>query len=163
MIDIPIMISRRCEYALRALVDLGLAREAGRPLVRVQEIAGRERIPEKFLEQILLALRNAGYLRSRRGRSGGYALAKSPGSIRMGEVVRKVDGPLAPISCVSRTAYAPCSCPEEELCGVRMVMEDARNALAASLDGWTLDAVVARTLKAYRRAGRPAPFTELEV
>ena len=157
------MISRRCEYALRALLDLGLAKEAGRRLVRVQEIADRERIPEKFLEQILLGLRNAGYLRSRRGRSGGYALAKPPRAIRMGEVVRKVDGPLAPISCVSRTAYAPCSCPEEDLCGVRMVMEDARNALAASLDGWTLDAVVARTKKAYRRAGRPAPFTEKEV
>ena len=157
------MISRRCEYALRALVDLGLAREAGRPLVGIREIAARERIPEKFLEQILLALRHAGYLRSRRGRSGGYALARHPRSIRMGEVVRKVDGPLAPISCVSRTAYAPCSCPEEDLCGVRIVMEDARNALAASLDGWTLDAAVSRTLKAYRRAGRPAPFTEQEV
>jgi len=116
------MMSRRCEYALRALVDLGLAREAGRSLVRVQEIAGRERIPERFLEQILLGLRKAGYLRSRRGRSGGYSLARTPRSIRMGAVVRLLDGPLAPISCVSRTAYAPCSCPDEALCGVRMVM-----------------------------------------
>jgi Rrf2 family protein len=157
------MLSRRCEYALRALVDLGLAREAGRPLVRVQEIASRERIPAKFLEQILLGLRRAGYLRSRRGRSGGYALAKPPRSIRMGRVVRAVDGPLAPISCVSRTAYAPCSCPDEDLCGVRMVMEDARNAIAASLDGWTLEDAVQRTRRAYRRAGRPAPFSEREV
>lgn len=157
------MLSRRCEYALRALVDLGLARAAGRSLVPIQEIADRERIPEKFLEQILLGLRKAGYLRSRRGRSGGYSLARAPRSIRMGEVVRRVDGPLAPISCVSRTAYAPCSCPEEELCGVRMVMEDARSALAASLDGWTLEDAVARTRRAYRRAKRPAPFSEREV
>jgi DNA-binding IscR family transcriptional regulator len=81
----------------------------------------------------------------------------------MGEVVRKVDGPLAPISCVSRTAYAPCSCPDEDLCGVRMVMEDARNAIAASLDGWTLEDAVERTRRAYRRAKRPAPFSEREV
>src|SRR5258707_844590 len=83
------MLSRRCEYALRALVDLGLAREAGRPLVRVAAIAERERIPVKFLEQILLALRKAGYLRSPRGRRGGYTLAKAatpgPGAA---EVVR---------------------------------------------------------------------------
>ncbi len=157
------MLSRRCEYALRALVDLGLAREAGRPLVHVGEIADRERIPEKFLEQILLGLRKAGYLRSRRGRAGGYALAKSPRSIRMGSVVRQVDGPLAPISCVSRTAYAPCSCPEEDLCGVRMVMEDARNALVEALDAWTLADAVERTRRAYRRARRPAPFSEKEV
>jgi Rrf2 family protein len=157
------MMSRRCEYALRALVDLGLARAAGRPLLRVQEIARREAIPERFLEQILLRLRKAGYLRSRRGRAGGYALRRAPRAIRLGAVVRLLDGPLAPISCVSRTAYAPCSCPEEDLCGVRMVMEDARNALAASLDGWTLEAVVARTLRAHRRAGRPAPFAGTEV
>jgi Rrf2 family protein len=157
------MMSRRCEYALRALVDLGLAREAGRSLVRVQEIAGRERIPERFLEQILLGLRKAGYLRSRRGRSGGYSLARTPRSIRMGAVVRLLDGPLAPISCVSRTAYAPCSCPDEALCGVRMVMEDARNALAATLDLWTLEEAVARALRAYRRARRPAPFSDGEV
>jgi Rrf2 family protein len=157
------MMSRRCEYALRALVDLGLAREAGRPLLRVQEIAGRERIPERFLEQILLALRRAGYLRSRRGRAGGFALARHPRTIRMGAVVRLLDGPLAPMSCVSRTAYAPCSCPDEDLCGVRLVMEDARNALAATLDRWTLAEVVARTLRAHRRARRAPPYSEKEV
>ncbi len=131
--------------------------------MRVAAIAERERIPVKFLEQILLALRKAGYLRSRRGRSGGYSLAKAPRSIRMGAVVRQIDGPLAPISCVSRTAYAPCSCPEEDLCGVRMVMEDARNALVKALDAWTLGDAVARTRRAYSRAGLPAPFSEEEV
>jgi Rrf2 family protein len=155
------MMSRRCEYALRALVDLGLAKAAGRAVLPVQEIAARERIPEGFLEQILLGLRRAGVLRSRRGRSGGYALAKPPGRIRMGAVVRLLDGPLAPISCVSRTAYAPCSCPDEDLCGVRRVMEEARNALAAALDGWTLADAVDRTRRAYRKAGRPVPFARL--
>ena len=157
------MMSRRCEYALRALVDLGLAREAGRPLVRVQEIAGRERIPGKFLEQILLQLRKAGVLRSRRGRGGGYALARSHRSVRVGAVVRLLDGPLAPISCASRTAYAPCSCPEEDLCGVRLVMIEARNSIAATLDGYTLADLVRRTLAAHRRAHRPPPFSEEEV
>ncbi len=154
-------LSKKGEYALRALIDVAMNSDKG--VVQAHDIARKENIPIKFLEQILLGLRRAGYLRSRRGRSGGYALAKPPGRIRMGAVVRAVDGPLAPISCVSRTAYAPCSCPEEDLCGVRMVMEDARHALAASLDGWTLEEAVARTRRAYRRAGRPAPFTEKEV
>jgi Rrf2 family protein len=151
-------MSKRCEYALRALIDLALARQAGRPRVAVQEIALRERIPEKFLEGILLQLRRAGVLRSRRGRLGGYTLARAPGSIRLGAVVRLVDGPLAPISCVSRTAYEPCSCPDEAHCGLRMVMLEARNAIAAILDGYTLADVAGRTESACRAEGLPIPF-----
>ena len=157
------MMSKRCEYALRALIDLALARGAGQPLLAIPEIAARERIPEKFLEQILLQLRRAGVLRSIRGRAGGYALARAPRAIRMGTVVRLVDGPLAPISCVSRTAYEPCSCPDEAHCGLRMVMAEARDAIASILDGYTLADVVRETHRSYRRDRLPVPFSPGEV
>ncbi len=157
------MMSKRCEYALRALIDIALARGAGRPLVAIHEIAARERIPEKFLEQILLQLRRAGVLRSTRGRSGGYALAKAPRSVRIGTVVRLIDGPLAPISCVSRTAYEPCSCPDEAHCGLRRVMTRARDAIASILDGYTLADVVRETNGAFRSDNLPVPFSPEEV
>jgi Rrf2 family protein len=157
------MMSRRCEYALRALVDLGLARGAGRDWVRVPEIAGREGIPGKFLEQILLRLRREGLVRSRRGRAGGYALAVPPRRIRVGAVVRLLDGPLAPLSCASHSSYAPCSCPDEERCGLRLVMLDARNALASILDRRTLADVVRRAREAHLRCGLPVPFRGEEV
>jgi Rrf2 family protein len=150
-------MSRRCEYGLRALVDLGLAREAGEDRLRVGEIARRERIPGKFLEQILLQLRRAGFVRSRRGREGGYSLARAARAIRVGAVVRLLDGPLAPLSCVSRTAYAPCTCPDERSCGLRSVMGRARNALSAVLDGYTLADAVAAEGRGRRRAPRRSP------
>jgi Rrf2 family protein len=152
------MMSRRCEYALRALVDLGLAREEGRDRLAVQEIAARERIPAPFLEQILGDLRRAGILRSRRGPRGGYSLARPPRRIRVGAVVRLLDGPLAPLSCASRTAFAPCSCPDVEHCGLRMIMVDARNAMASILDRLTLADAVRRARAACRRDGAGAPF-----
>ena len=152
------MMSRRCEYALRALVDLGLAREEGRDRLAVQEIAARERIPGPFLEQILGDLRRAGILRSRRGPRGGYSLARPPRRIRVGTVVRLLDGPLAPLSCASRTAFAPCSCPDVEHCGVRMIMVDARNAMASTLDRLSLADAVRRTRSSCRRDGAAAPF-----
>lgn len=156
------MMSRRCEYALRALVDLGLAREEGRDRLAVQEIAARERIPAPFLEQILGDLRRAGILRSRRGPRGGYSLARTPRQVRIGTVVRLLDGPLAPLSCASRTAFAPCSCPDVEHCGVRMIMVDARNAMASSLDRVTLADAVRRTRAACRRDRTAIPFAGKE-
>jgi Rrf2 family protein len=157
------MMSRRCEYALRALLDLGLAREEGRDRLAVQEIASRERIPAPFLEQILGDLRRAGILRSRRGPRGGYSLARPPRSVRFGAVVRLLDGPLAPISCASRTAFAPCSCPDVEHCGLRMVMVDARNALATALDSVTLADAVKRTRASCRKDRVPLPYAAKEV
>jgi Rrf2 family protein len=156
------MMSRRCEYALRALVDLGLAREEGRDRLAVQEIASRERIPAPFLEQILGDLRRAGVLRSRRGPRGGYALARPPSRIRIGTVVRLLDGPLAPLSCASRTAFAPCSCPDVERCGVRGLMVEARNAMAACLDRRTLADAVRRTRAACRKDRVAPPFATRE-
>src|SRR5688572_14494579 len=104
-------LSKRGEYALRALIDFGIAYELGRPLMRIAELVEKERLPVKFLEQILTQLRGAGYIETRRGKSGGYLLAKPPREISLGQVIRLIDGPLAPISCVSVTAYERCSCP----------------------------------------------------
>jgi Rrf2 family protein len=153
-------LSKRGEYALRALIDIGIAQELGREILPIGELAEHERIPVKFLEQILLQLNEAGYLESRRGKHGGYRLRKPPRSIRIGDVVRLVDGPLAPIACVSKTAYAPCSCPDEDHCGLRMLMLDVRNAIAKILDRHTLQGVIEVTLRELRRDGVKPPFLE---
>src|SRR5689334_17944311 len=102
-------VSKRGEYALRALIDLGIAKELNRPMLQIREMAKRERIPIKFLEAILLDLKKEGYLDSKLGRNGGYFLKMPMNRIKIGNVVRLIDGPLAPISCVSVTAYQKCS------------------------------------------------------
>jgi Rrf2 family protein len=153
-------LSKRGEYALRALIDLGIAQEVGRPLLRLPEIAAKEHLPQKFLEQIIQFLRDAGLVESARGRFGGYRLARPAGKISVGEVVRLIDGPLAPIGCVSKTAYEKCSCPDETHCGLRMLMLDLRNAITGILDRHTLADVVEVTLRKMRRSGIPLPFTE---
>jgi len=134
-------ISKKGEYALRAMIDLSL--NYGKKITRVQEISERERIPRKFLEQILLELRKAGLLQSRRGVGGGYSLIKSPEEITLAQVIRIVDGPLAPLSCVSKWAHI--SCPEEKNCGLRSVMLDVRNAIARILERITFADVCKRT------------------
>jgi Rrf2 family protein len=151
-------LSKRGEYALRALIDLGLAQELGQRLLKIRELAGKERLPEKFLEQILVQLKNAGYLGSRRGKRGGYFLQKPMREIKIGDVVRLMDGPLAPIRCVSKNAYARCSCPDEDHCGLRILMEDVRAAIAGILDRHTLADVVNVTLRKLRRDGVALPF-----
>ena len=137
-------VSKRGEYALRTLINLGIAQELGLPLLKIKALAKQEDIPVKFLEQILLQLKAAGYLESRRGKNGGYRFKKSMHKIKIGDVVRLIDGPLAPISCASVTAYAPCSCPDEAHCGLRMLMVDVRNAIANILDNTSLADVIAR-------------------
>ena len=135
-------VSKKGEYALRALVTLARGGEGA--LLSASEIAARENIPVKFLEQIVTQLKAGGFLRSRRGAGGGCLLAKGPGEITLGEVVRFVDGPLAPVSCASVTAYASCSCPDEATCGLKAVMTDVRNAIAEILDRTTLADVAAK-------------------
>jgi Rrf2 family protein len=154
-------LTKRGEYALRALIDLGLARAAGRPMLRIAELAGKENIPVRFLEQILAELKEAGYLDSKRGKKGGYFLKQPMDTIRIGDVVRRIEGPLAPIACVSQTAYKRCSCPDEEHCGLRMLMSDVRNAIANILDRYTLAQTVEVTLRRIRRDKLPLPFSEL--
>jgi len=144
-------LSKRGEYALRALIDMGIAAELKRPLVQVSELAAKEKLPVKFLEQILTQLKAAGYVQSRRGARGGYSLAKRMDKIKFGTVIRLIDGPLAPIACVSQTAYARCTCPDEAHCGLRMLMFDVRNAIARVLDRYTLADIVEITLRKLRR------------
>lgn len=146
-------LSKKGEYGLRALIDLGLAAEVGQGLLQVSQIAAKEQIPVKFLEQILQSLREAGIVETQRGRFGGYRLARPADKIGMGEVIRHIDGPLAPIGCVSQSAYEPCTCPDEVHCGLRMLMLDVRNAIAGILDRYTLGDVVEVTLRKMRRDG----------
>jgi Rrf2 family protein len=151
-------LSKRGEYALRALIDFGVAQAIGRPLLQVSELAAKEGLPIKFLEQILTQLKAAGYLESRRGKHGGYLLARPPENISIGQVARLIDGPLAPIACVSQTAYERCSCPDEEHCGMRMLMLDVRNAISNVLDRFTLADVVEITMRKLRRDKVAHPF-----
>ena len=153
-------LTKRGEYALRALINLGLAQTVGRPMIQIRELAKKENTPVKFLEQILVELKEAGYLDSKRGKNGGYFLKQPMNSIRIGNVVRQIEGPLAPIACVSQTAYERCSCPDEDHCGLRMMMLDVRNAIANILDRYTLAQTVEVTLRKIRRDGAPLPFSK---
>ncbi len=152
-------LSKRGEYALRSLINLGIAAKVGRPLLRVTELAKAEDLPIKFLEQVMQQLREAGFVESERGKHGGYRLAKPASQIHIGAIVRLVDGPLAPIGCVSQTAYEPCNCPDEAHCGLRMLMLDVRNAIASILDRYTLADVVEVTTRSLVRDGLPLPFS----
>jgi Rrf2 family protein len=151
-------LTKKGEYALRALINLGIAHEVGRTHVSVSELTGFSKLPLKYVEQILHQLRLAGYVDTRRGKYGGYFLRKPMKDIKIGEVVRLLDGPLAPISCASQTAYAPCSCPDEAHCGLRMLMVDVRNAIANILDRYSLAEVVEVTMRRMRRDKVPLPF-----
>jgi Rrf2 family protein len=153
-------LSKKGEYAIRALIDLGIAAEVGRDLVQVTELAEHEKLPVKFLEQIMMVLKEGGLIESQRGKFGGYRLARPAGKIIIGQVVRMIDGPLAPIGCVSQTAYEKCSCPDETHCGLRMLMLDVRNAITNILDRYSLADVVAVTLRKMRRDGVPLPYSE---
>lgn len=141
------MLSKKAKYALQAC--LSLAGEVPGQPVLIADLAGRDGIPKKFLEIILLDLRNAGLLASRKGKGGGYHLAKAPDQIFIGQIVRLMDGPLAPVPCVSQTAYQPCAdCHEERYCGIRMVMKDVRDAIAGIYDTTSLSDVLERQRKA---------------
>src|SRR5216110_2151352 len=151
-------LSKRGEYALRALIDLGIASELGWPMLQISELASKEKLPIKFLEQIFTQLKAGGYVASRRGKFGGYSLARPMSQIKFGAVIRLIDGALAPIRCVSQTSYARCSCPDENHCGLRILMFDVRNAISAILDRYTLADIVAITLRKYRRDKITPPF-----
>lgn len=113
-------------------------------MMQIKEISQREQISPKFLEQILLTLKNAGMLHSRMGVGGGYYLARPAAEITLGQIFRVLDGPVAPIKCVSQMAYETCGCPDEETCGLRLVMSDVRNAIANILDNTSLADVIVR-------------------
>jgi Rrf2 family protein len=131
------MLTRKTKYALLALSYLAHHRDEGPVLISA--LAEAERIPKKFLETILLELRKHGILQSRKGKGGGYMLNRDPKDIPLSDVVRMMDGPFAPVSCVSETAYAPCSdCRDEKSCEVRAVMKRVRDSIADIFENTSL-------------------------
>ncbi len=145
-------LSKRGEYGMRAMIALALwEADKGQHSAQIKEIAEHEHIPTKFLEQIMLSMKNAGFLNSKMGVGGGYYLARPASEITLGQIIRVLDGPLAPIRCVSQMAYEPCGCPDEETCGLRLVMFDVRNAISEILDNTSLRDVVERVSQARSR------------
>jgi len=131
------MLSARGKYGLKAMIHLAELQGAGG--IQGAAIAEAQQIPKKFLDTILGELRNAGFVNSKKGKGGGYTLAKPAHEIRVGHIIRVLDGPLAPIQCASKTSYRRCDdCTDERRCGVRLVMLEAREAISRVLDNRTL-------------------------
>lgn len=130
------MLTMKAKYALRTMTALA---RSGDARVQARQLAERCRVPAKFLETILVELREAGFVQSRRGQHGGHALARAAEDIRIGDVIRAIDGPLAPVRCASVTAYEPCrDCPDPDACALRALMRESRDALSRVLDGRSL-------------------------
>jgi Rrf2 family protein len=135
-------LSRRSEYGLRALTDLVRHQDDGP--IALATLAERNRLPPKFLEQIMSTLRHGGIVRTTLGAHGGYALGMDAAKVSVGRVIRLLDGALAPVGCVSLRYYEPCSCPDEATCTLRDVMLDVRDAMLEILDNETLAQLAAR-------------------
>lgn len=134
-------LSTKGEYASRAMLELSRRYQQGP--VHSREISKAQEIPQRFLQQILLLLKRAGYLKSRKGQHGGYVLSKPPAEINVAEVIRVMDGPLAPIDCVSVMAHE--TCPMEGTCGLRWLWKDVRDAVAEILEATTFDDLVRKS------------------
>jgi Rrf2 family protein len=140
------MLTNKGKYGLKAMVHLAGV-PPGQPAL-VADIAQANVIPKKFLDAILGELRTAGFVHSKKGRGGGYVLARPPSEIKVGSIIRALDGPLAPIGCASVSFYRRCEdCASDKPCSVRLVMSEVREAIAAVLDS--------RTLAEMRRAAQP--------
>jgi len=151
------MLSRKAKYALIAIQHLAQYYDRGPRLIG--EIAEAEKLPKKFLELILLELKNAGMLDSKKGKGGGYVLAKAPDDISVAEVIRTIDGPLAPMRCASVTAPMPCEeCLDPETCGIRSAMREARDAIAEVLERVTIGEVCRRQEEMQRKRDRPEMY-----
>jgi Rrf2 family protein len=148
-------LSKRGEYGLRAMIRMAERAQNGDSpvMMQIKEISQSEQISPKFLEQILLTLKNAGLLHSKMGVGGGYYLAKPGNEITLGQIFRILDGPVAPIKCVSQMAYEPCGCPDEETCGLRLIMGDVRNAVADILDNTSLADITQRQSTLRKKLG----------
>ncbi len=137
------MLSKKAKYALIAM--LALARDYGKKPVHISDLSKKEGLPKKYTELILLELKNHGFLQSKKGKGGGYWLRKPPSEISLGNIIRLIDGPLAPVPCVSVTAYEKCAeCKDERSCCIRSVMKDVRNSIAQILDSTSLEDTVNR-------------------
>jgi Rrf2 family protein len=134
-------ISKKAEYALRALVAMA----RGPQWIQIQELSRRERIPVKFLEQIMLTLRHGGLLTSKRGVGGGYSLRANPSEITLADVIAIVDGPLAPMPCAAEKPVEQCTCPVPASCPIRLAMIEVREEIASALGRRTIADVVRLT------------------
>src|SRR5215475_1635397 len=141
-------LSLRGEYALRALLVLGL--HYSENVVPIKTISDQQNIPKRFLEQILNDLKSAGIVQSRRGVAGGYRLARKPEEITLAAVVRHIEGALAPVSCVSERFYEKCSCPDESRCAIRSVMKEIREAVVQIAEHVTVADLCERARKLKR-------------
>jgi Rrf2 family protein len=131
------MLTNKAKYGIKALISLG--KQYGKESLLISEISDGQNIPKKFLEVILLELKNDGYLQSKTGKSGGYKLIRKPDNIILGDVIRLFDGPLAPVRCASITEYLPCEdCIDVKHCKVRRLMKEVRDAISGVLDEKTL-------------------------
>ena len=149
-------LSLRGEYALRALLVLGL--NYGQAVVRIRTISLQQNVPKRFLEQILNDLKSAGIVQSRRGAAGGYRLARAPEEITLAEIVRHIEGALAPVSCVSERFYEKCSCPDESRCAIRSVMQEVRNAVVKIAERVTIAELCERSRKLQREPANSLDF-----
>ena len=139
------MLSNKAKYGLKALMHLAGAQGVS----LAADIAADNNIPRKFLDAILLELTKAGILSSKKGKGGGYMLARPADAVTAGQIIRILDGPLAPIACASRTAYRPCpDCPDVDACAIREVMLDVRDAMSLILDRTSIAMMRARGKKA---------------
>ena len=135
------MITQKMKYALKALLVLAdeAARDSPDPLT-IEQIARRSDTPKRFLEHILLEVRNAGVIASIRGRAGGYVLVKTPAEIQLSELLRLIEGPIAPLPCLSRSAYQRCEdCPDEQACRIRKVFAEVFWSYLLIIESLTLD------------------------
>ncbi len=133
------MLSQKTRYALRALMFLCEEEKKKDAPVLISDIAKQGKMPLKFLEAILLELKNHGILQSKKGKGGGYRLGKNAEEIKFGNVIRILEGPLALLPCVSQTAYKKCDeCRDEESCGIRVLFKEVRDATAKILDTTSL-------------------------
>ena len=140
-------LSVRGEYALRAMQVLARDFQDDDSVVRIQEISAKQNIPKRFLEQILNDLKSAHIVESKRGVAGGYRLRRAPERITLAEIIRHIEGPLAPVSCVSEKFYEKCSCPDESRCAIRTVMKEARDAIVNIMERVTLAELCERSRK----------------
>jgi Rrf2 family protein len=151
-------LSKRTQYSLRALY--ALARYYGRGPVLISRLSEEEAIPKKFLEQILLSLKSSGLVESKKGKGGGYTLVRPPDKITVADVIRLMEGPLAPLPCASETRFRKCDeCVDIETCGTRMVMREVRNAISTILDSTTLAMVCEKVDQARQEQEEPVGLT----
>ena len=140
------MISQRARYAFKAVVALARAKPGVG--LQIRELCEQEKLPRKFLEQILLELKRHGMVHSKKGKGGGYFLRRAPAEVTFGDVIRVLEGPLAAVPCVSERQYMKCiECVDEFSCGVRLAMKEVRDATAGILDNTTLADVNARVAR----------------